>query len=103
MLRPTRRRGRQPAHGEDDTERERDVYGGGAGLTRVTNRGGDWGARVTVSEGVVLHEACVEETTSETSAGTTEGHESYLPKRGSSETERDSGTYSDKRTENENA
>ena len=44
------------------------------------------------------------------SATTTEGHESYLPKPGRSETERDSGTsaysgnYSDeRRTENENA
>ena len=43
-------------------------------------------------------------------ATTTEGHKSYLPKRGRSETERDnrtsaySGTYSDKRrTENEKA
>ena len=37
-------------------------------------------------------------------ATTMEGHVSCLPTRGRSETERDSGTYSDeRRTENENA
>ena len=68
-LRPTRRRGRQSAHDEDNTEPERDVYGGGAGPTGMTNilyvGGGDGGARLTVAEGVVLREACVGETTSE--------------------------------------
>ena len=56
----------QPAHSEDDTERERDMYGGGAGPTGVMNvGGGDGGTRLAVAEGVVLREACIEETTSE--------------------------------------
>ena len=52
--------------GARETEPERYVYGGGAGPTGVTNAGGgDGGARLTVAERVVLHEACVRETTSE--------------------------------------
>ena len=52
--------------GACETELERDVYGGGAGPTGVTNAGGgDGGTRLTVAEGVVLREARVGETTSE--------------------------------------
>ena len=43
-----------------------DVYGGGAGPTGVTKMGGgDGDTRLTVAEGVVLHEASVGETTNE--------------------------------------
>ena len=42
------------------------MYGGGAGPTGVTNAGGgDGGAQLTVAKGLVLREACIEETTSE--------------------------------------
>ena len=52
--------------GVQDTEPERDVYGGGAGPTSVTKMGeADGGAQLTVAKGVVLCEACVGETASE--------------------------------------
>ena len=52
--------------GACDSEPEHNVYGGGAGPTCITKTGGgDRGARLTVAEGVVLHEASVGETTNE--------------------------------------
>ena len=52
-----------------EIEPERDVYGGGAGPTDITNT--DGGARLTVAKGVVLHEACVGKTTRECRDGGT--------------------------------
>ena len=85
----------------------------------MTNLAGDGGVRLTVAEGVVLHETCIGGTTEECrySVG---GSESciptrgrsylYIPTHGRSRTERDCGvrayqrTYcGDTKTENENA
>ena len=44
---------------ERATEPVRDVYGGGSGASGMTNvGGGDDGARLTETEGVVLRKAC---------------------------------------------
>ena len=93
------------------TEPERDEYGGGAGLTGVSNvGGGDGGTRLMVADGVALHEACTGEVTNECRHNDEGGHVSCLPTRGRSETEHDCvtsaycGTYCDvRRMENENA
>ena len=71
--------------------------------------GGDIGARLTVVEGVALHEMCAGETTNEC-RDTRWGGESCHSTRGRSETEHDCGTsaycgtyYNMTRTENEKA
>ena len=52
--------------GACDTEPERDVYRGGGDPSGVTNvGGGNGGARLTVAEGVALHETCAGGTTEE--------------------------------------
>ena len=80
MFGPTRRRGRPPAHGKDDSRARARRERRGANLTGLRNVGaGDGGARLAVAEGVVLREACVG------------GHESCLPNT-EGEVEHDCGT-----------
>ena len=68
------------------------MYGGGAGSNGVTNiGGGNGGDRLTVAEGVALHETCTGKTTNE-SHDKGGQRESYLLTRERSETERDCGT-----------
>ena len=49
--------------GVGETGMECEVYVGGSGVTNDVVAGGDGGARLTVTEGVVLREVCARGTT----------------------------------------